>query len=88
VEGLKTNDLFQTSSGVGHHWRPGYYFPSNRHQVKLSTVTGHTANVKFRVAEGDRVWRRGIALLGFTDRRQHSSVLRSNTVKRNVSYEM
>ena len=33
AEGLKTNDLFQTSSGVGHHWRPGYYFPSSRHQV-------------------------------------------------------
>jgi len=35
VEALKTNDLFQTSSGVGHHWRPGYYFPSNRHGVRL-----------------------------------------------------
>jgi len=33
AEALKTNDLFQTSSGVGHHWRPGYYFPSNRYQV-------------------------------------------------------
>ena len=35
TEALKTNDLFQTSSGVGHHWRPGYYFPSSRHQVRV-----------------------------------------------------
>jgi len=38
VEELKTNDIFQTSSGVGHHWRPGYYFPSTRHKVRLNSI--------------------------------------------------
>ena len=38
AESLTTNDVFQTSSGVGHHWRPGYYFPSSRHQVRLDSL--------------------------------------------------
>jgi len=32
-------DLHQTSTGVGHHWRPGYYFPSSNFKVRL--VTGY-----------------------------------------------
>jgi len=35
VEAMKTNDIFLTSTGVGHHWRPGYYFPSSN----FTTVT-------------------------------------------------
>ncbi|KAK2163037.1 hypothetical protein LSH36_87g06000 [Paralvinella palmiformis] len=32
-------DLHQTSTGVGHHWRPGYYFPSsNFKSVKLDPI--------------------------------------------------
>lgn len=32
-------DIFQTSSGVGHHYRPGYYFPSsNFKSVKLEPI--------------------------------------------------
>lgn len=26
-------DIFQTSTGVGHHYRPGYYFPSSNFRV-------------------------------------------------------
>lgn len=28
-------ETFQTSTGVGHHWRPGYYFPSSNFQTVL-----------------------------------------------------
>jgi hypothetical protein len=34
----RRQDLFQTSSGVGHQYRPGYYFPSSNFQVPSSTV--------------------------------------------------
>ncbi len=27
------DDLFKLSSGVGHHWRPGYYFPDSTFHV-------------------------------------------------------
>ena len=26
-------DIHQTSTGVGHHYRPGYYFPSSNFKV-------------------------------------------------------
>jgi hypothetical protein len=29
----RRQDLFQTSSGVGHQYRPGYYFPSSNFKV-------------------------------------------------------
>jgi hypothetical protein len=28
-------NLFQTSTHTGHHWRDGYYFPSSNFQVIL-----------------------------------------------------
>lgn len=28
-----TDDVFKTSSGVAHHYRPGYYFPSSNFKV-------------------------------------------------------
>ncbi|CAH1787255.1 unnamed protein product [Owenia fusiformis] len=31
----KTNDIFKTSTGVGHHFRPGYYFPSASFQTLI-----------------------------------------------------
>ncbi len=31
-------DIHQTSTGVGHHFRPGYYFPSSNFQVNISDV--------------------------------------------------
>ena len=27
------NDILRTSTGVGHHWRPGYYFPDDSLKV-------------------------------------------------------
>lgn len=29
----KNDDLFKLSSGVGHHYRPGYYFPDSTFHV-------------------------------------------------------
>ena len=29
----RRQDLFQTSAGVGHQYRPGYYFPSSNFKV-------------------------------------------------------
>ena len=26
-------DWHQTSTGVGHHWKPGYYFPDTKFKV-------------------------------------------------------
>ena len=35
-EEKKTDDQFLTSYGVGHHWRPGYWFPDSEDlNVKL-----------------------------------------------------
>lgn len=42
---MKSNDLFQTSSGVGHHWRPGYHFPSSRYQVRRLALLCSYINV-------------------------------------------
>ncbi|OON15821.1 hypothetical protein X801_08369 [Opisthorchis viverrini] len=35
--GKSTDDVFRTSFGVGHHWRPGFYFPDSNTLTKLST---------------------------------------------------
>nr|CAH8855350.1 unnamed protein product [Trichobilharzia regenti] len=37
-DGLKNDDLFKTSYGVGHHWRPGFYFPDSITMLKLNNV--------------------------------------------------
>lgn len=31
----RRQDLHQTSTGVGHQYRPGYYFPSSNFKVKF-----------------------------------------------------
>ena len=31
-------DIFRTSSGVGHHWRPGYYFPDAHLHVSFQIM--------------------------------------------------
>lgn len=31
----RRQDLFQTSTGVGHQYRPGYYFPSTNFKVLI-----------------------------------------------------
>jgi hypothetical protein len=47
VDAMKTNDIFLTSSGVGHHWRPGYYFPSsNFRSVVLNPLPPKLAKSK------------------------------------------
>ncbi|THD28266.1 putative Core 1 udp-galactose:n-acetylgalactosamine-alpha-r beta 1 3-galactosyltransferase [Fasciola hepatica] len=37
VSGLQSDDIFRTSHGVGHHWRPGYFFPDSETFSKLSS---------------------------------------------------
>ncbi|KAA3679338.1 uncharacterized protein DEA37_0005518 [Paragonimus westermani] len=34
---LESDDIFKTSYGVGHHWRPGYYFPDTETLAKCSS---------------------------------------------------
>ncbi|CAH8568843.1 unnamed protein product [Heterobilharzia americana] len=36
--GLSNDDLFKTSYGVGHHWRPGFYFPDSITMSKQNNV--------------------------------------------------
>ncbi|KAF8570433.1 n-acetylgalactosamine-alpha-r beta 1 3-galactosyltransferase [Paragonimus westermani] len=34
---LESDDIFKTSYGVGHHWRPGCYFPDSETSTKCSS---------------------------------------------------
>jgi hypothetical protein len=41
-------NLFQTSTHTGHHYRPGYYFPSSNFKVNLIIyfINFHNNNIK------------------------------------------
>ena len=53
-------DIHQTSTGVGHHYRPGYYFPSSNFKTvltepvpaKLAGPTEITRGERFRTTTG------------------------------------